>query len=301
MKAHPIAEVFPILDGSHLEQLAESIKTAGQQHAIVVLDGAILDGRCRAAACKLAGVEPKTCQYRGKKDTASLVAYVEAANKHRRHLSPSQLAVSAVKLSRISEANAGQICPVTQKAAAESLGVSERTVKSAAKVIDHAAAPVIKAVEAGEIKVSDAAAVAELPKAEQTAALKAVKKGEAKTLRAAAESVCEATTAEDAVGRELPAALVSVFEVVDEFEEQSKALAKIKKWAEQVAATVPGSYLHAQSFIGQLTAAQKQLKFERPYAVCPYCLAAKKKCEACKGRGFVTKPIYDGAPSEMRV
>lgn len=111
----------------------------------------------------------------------------------------------------------------------------------------------------------------------------------------------EPQPSEDAVGQEIPAKLRNVFTEAEQFATQSRALAAVKKWADEVSITAAGSYLHLQSFVGQLTAAQKQLKFEKPYAVCPYCLAKKAKCEACKGRGFVTKPIYDGAPSEMRV
>lgn len=110
-----------------------------------------------------------------------------------------------------------------------------------------------------------------------------------------------AATVEDTVGQPVPAKLLEVFEAADEFDDQYRAIGAIKKWAEQIAETTHGSYLHAQSFAGHLTAAQKQLKFEKPHAVCPYCQAGKKKCEACKERGFVTKPIYEGAPSELRV
>lgn len=75
--------------------------------------------------------------------------------------------------------------PITQAEAAEAAGVSDKTLRFAEKVAENAAAAVVHAVEQGEVSVSDAASVADLPKSEQTAALKAVKSGKAKTLRAA--------------------------------------------------------------------------------------------------------------------
>lgn len=42
------------------------------------------------------------------------------------------------------------------------------------------------------------------------------------------------------------------------------------------------------------------LKFSRPYTVCPYCDARKKDCEACRGRGWVTKHVHDQAPAKAQ-
>ncbi|MCI0536109.1 MAG: hypothetical protein L0Z50_12865 [Verrucomicrobiales bacterium] len=69
---------------------------------------------------------------------------------------------------------------------AEESGVSERTMDYAAKVADIAAAPVKRGVVSGEFAVSDAAAVAELPKAEQTKIVAKAKR-EGTTLRQAAQ------------------------------------------------------------------------------------------------------------------
>lgn len=105
----------------------------------------------------------------------------------RRNLDASQRAMAYAKLPRKTEgkpkANSANLQSIAELA--ESAGVSERTMADAVKVADKAPAAVAKAVAAGEVKVSDAAAVAELPKAEQSAALKQVTSGKAKTLRAA--------------------------------------------------------------------------------------------------------------------
>ncbi len=117
----------------------------------------------------------------------------------RRNLDASQRAIAYAKLPRNShggERKADQVANLPLDKLAESAGVSKRTMQDAAKVVDNAPAAIVKAVQAGDVKVSDAAAIAELPKAEQTAALKAVKQGKAKTLRAATAEPAEETKAE---------------------------------------------------------------------------------------------------------
>lgn len=60
MKAHPIADIFPLLEGLELQSLSDDIKAHGLIHPIVVHDSMILDGRNRFNACRVAGIEPKT-------------------------------------------------------------------------------------------------------------------------------------------------------------------------------------------------------------------------------------------------
>lgn len=66
------------------------------------------------------------------------------------------------------------------------VNVGGRSIQRAETVTDHAAPEVAAAVNAGTVKVSDAAAVAKLSKKQQRAALKAVESGAAKTLKEAA-------------------------------------------------------------------------------------------------------------------
>jgi len=174
MKAHPIAEVYPMLAGPAFDELVESIRTRGQLHPIYLLDGFILDGRCRFEACKKAKVEPITKEYRGKKDTASLIEFVDAMNDKRRHLSISQRAVAAFKLKKYAEAEGADSAnlPTSNSSVAKQLRVSTRSVGTAGKVVENAAPEVVKAVERGDFTVNDASAVAELPKELQAKAVK---------------------------------------------------------------------------------------------------------------------------------
>jgi hypothetical protein len=81
---HPYADKFPMLPDPELEELAESIRANGLRNPVVITpDGLILDGRNRAAACDLAGVEPHYVIY----DGTDLAEYVIDANITRRNMS----------------------------------------------------------------------------------------------------------------------------------------------------------------------------------------------------------------------
>lgn len=81
---HPYAERFPIqMEG--IEELAEDINANSQRLPIIILDGQILDGRRRMAACKLAKVEPWTRNYVAERDGHPWLL-VLSLNSHRRNL-----------------------------------------------------------------------------------------------------------------------------------------------------------------------------------------------------------------------
>ena len=82
--AHPFAALFPVLATEELNALAVSIGENGLRQPIVLArDGSILDGRNRAAACALIGIDPETVVY----DGDDLAAYVIDANVTRRNMS----------------------------------------------------------------------------------------------------------------------------------------------------------------------------------------------------------------------
>ncbi|MEV6046464.1 ParB/RepB/Spo0J family partition protein [Streptomyces xanthochromogenes] len=90
MKIHPTTAMFPMLDEDELHDLAESIKTLGQHHDIVLdADGVLLDGRNRLAACELAGVKPRFTTYAGNDPKGLILTH----NLVRRSLSKGQRAM----------------------------------------------------------------------------------------------------------------------------------------------------------------------------------------------------------------
>jgi ParB-like chromosome segregation protein Spo0J len=88
---HPIADIFPLMDGAEFDELVVDIKEHGQREHIRLYEGKILDGRNRYRACIAAGYKPLTASLSPEsKETFDPVAYVISANIHRRHLTAEQ-------------------------------------------------------------------------------------------------------------------------------------------------------------------------------------------------------------------
>ena len=83
LTAHPLAEFWPILPDV-LEEVTESIRENGLRQPVVLdVDGQIIDGRTRYAACQALGIEPETMVYEGR----DVLEYIRDANGNRRHIS----------------------------------------------------------------------------------------------------------------------------------------------------------------------------------------------------------------------
>jgi ParB-like chromosome segregation protein Spo0J len=91
---HPVANMFPLMQGEAFDALVKDIAERGLEQDIVLHEGGILDGRNRYRACLKAGVEPRFTKYSG----SDPVAYVISANLHRRHLTREQKRDVIVKL-----------------------------------------------------------------------------------------------------------------------------------------------------------------------------------------------------------
>ena len=93
---HPIASLFPLMDGNDFDALKADIAANGLREAIWLhQDGSILDGRNRHRACIETGTPP---QFRTWSGSGSLIAFVVSLNLHRRHLTSSQRAVVALEI-----------------------------------------------------------------------------------------------------------------------------------------------------------------------------------------------------------
>lgn len=197
--AHPAADLYPMLPEDELRELAEDIKRHGQRHAVIVLGDLILDGRNRALACDLAGVEPRFEQYEGPTDTASLLAYVRSLNLSRRHLTTSQRALIAARAIGMYEDAARErmaaggrggksATPSDPEKARDQAGtdyrVSGRSVSHAKTVLEKGTRELVAAVERGEVAVSTGAELARLSKDSQVRILKSTK-GDPHALREA--------------------------------------------------------------------------------------------------------------------
>ncbi len=148
LQFHPLADIFPKLDGEEFAAVVADIKTNGLRQWIVLFDGAILDGRNRYRACIEAGVEPRFEQYTGNDP----LGYVISLNLTRRHLDASQRAMVAARIANLQDGQRKSASPigergVTQREAAELLNVGKRSVERARQVIDAGTPELIEAVD----------------------------------------------------------------------------------------------------------------------------------------------------------
>ncbi|MGZ6386018.1 MAG: hypothetical protein ACXWOL_11350, partial [Ktedonobacteraceae bacterium] len=151
LEFHELANLFPLIEGEEFAALVEDIRAHGLELPIYMYEGKILDGRNRYRACLEAGINPRYKVYEGD----SPASFVVSMNKHRRHLTSSQLAFSAVELEKLLAveaekrkqatqfgANGGQNNLTTDKGkasaqAASIMGTNQQYVLDAKKVIAH--------------------------------------------------------------------------------------------------------------------------------------------------------------------
>jgi ParB-like chromosome segregation protein Spo0J len=175
---HPLANIFPQVEGPEFADLVADIREHGLYDPIVMFEDRVLDGRNRLRACKVAGVEPVFTVYTGDDP----VAFVVRINLHRRHLDESQRAMVAVKLATLLRAGDNQHSEGLRIGrSSELLNVGERSVARAREVQEHGTPELVHAVERGAVSVSAAADVATLSAQEQR---EIVARGEREILRA---------------------------------------------------------------------------------------------------------------------
>lgn len=283
LKAHPFAELFPLMEGAELAALAEDIKQHGQRAPASILDGMVLDGRNRVKACEMAGIEPKTRVFTG----SDPLGFVLSANLHRRHLTESQRAMVAAKMATLSSgehpksssANLPTSAPRTQGEAAKMLSVSPRLVREARTVLENP--KLAKAVVNGTRTV-------------HAAAKEIRKKQEAKEVR------------RDSTGYAIPEELWPLWDRRDEVQTIltaiSKARGALRAVMEAQGEGEPDPlYFHANVSGAQahLNNAWTSISMALPHATCPVCQGrAKGTCKLCKGSGFIPKHTYDHALSD---
>lgn len=196
---HEAAAIFPLLEGDDLAALAADIKEHGLQTPIELFEAKVIDGRNRATACRLAGVEPRTVAIQ----TDDPVAYVLSANLHRRHLNETQRGLVAQRAREFYDKQAkerqreggkhggekaGRGRPATDRdvdsgsqpyrkppsreQAGAAVGVSGITVDRVRDALKTAEPELVAAMERGEVKANTAKRIATLPPDEQRAVLR---------------------------------------------------------------------------------------------------------------------------------
>lgn len=190
LKRHPYSAVVPDLAVWERDLLRESLTTNGQQDAITLHTGMVLDGWNRYEILVEEGIEPKFAEFQGTDEDARRLVLARICT---RTLSASQRAAVAVDLANL-HAGLGRIpkrgenSPLSNKRVskgklAEEAGVDEKTIKQAAKVKDRAEPEVFAAVKSGQASAADAASIVDEPPEVQRAAVDAQASGRVKTLK----------------------------------------------------------------------------------------------------------------------
>ena len=153
---HPLANIFPLMEGNQLNVLVEDVRTNGLNDEIVLHEGTVLDGRTRLRACIAAGVPYRTVPFKG----TDPIAFVISANVHRRHLTNRQRAIAAAKLSNLPVGRLKENAPIggiSPAATAKFFGVSLRSVQRAATLLQCANPDLVEMITNGRLSISAAA------------------------------------------------------------------------------------------------------------------------------------------------
>jgi N6-adenosine-specific RNA methylase IME4 len=192
---HPLAEIFPLIEGDDFDELVKDIRERGLRERIELLGGRILDGRNRYLACVAAGLIPKelTAPNAGHlkyihsfvpagadlPSEGELIAYVISKNLRRRQLNDDQRRMVAARLvnlkqGRPAEGKTSQIAKISRDGAAKMLTSDVAGIDRARSIISHAVPEVIAAVEQGRVSVAAAAELAAQPVERQAEIVKAL-------------------------------------------------------------------------------------------------------------------------------
>lgn len=199
---HPLADIFPLIEGPDFDDLVADIQRHGLREPIELLDGKILDGRNRYRACVAAKLLPESLDHvtapqlryfhwfvplgAPPRSHDELLAFVLSKNLHRRQLDESQRAMVADNIATLKQGARTDLSPIgemSQEHAARLLNVGKRSVERARVVREHGTPELVHAVEQGHLAVSVAAVAAHLPKDDQRAVVEKARAGQVNAAR----------------------------------------------------------------------------------------------------------------------
>jgi len=131
MKVHPLADLFPQIEGRELEELVDDIRNNGLRVPIVLdREGRLLDGRNRLRACRAAGVEPRFETWDGRGAVAELIVSLNLKRRHR-----AMLAAKLRERKGLFDSRTNWSSGNSADQTAALLNVSPMSVKRAAKLL----------------------------------------------------------------------------------------------------------------------------------------------------------------------
>lgn len=236
---HPLSKKFPRMAPDVFKAFCADIADRGLDKPIELLDGMIFDGRHRYEACLQCDVEPRFVELSEATDGEM---YVRAANALRRHLSQEDIAAWLVER-RNGQPGGSSPTPPSNRELAKKAGIDRKAVDRA-DAIDKKAAPELKAaVEQKIVAPTDAAKILDKSPAVQAKAVERVKKGEAKTVKAAVKG----KRGNERQGR------------IDQFKPLTEILSRMTKAIDKLNESLPGGKFYKQTEAG-LEAAARALR-----------------------------------------
>jgi hypothetical protein len=133
---HPLANLFPLIEGDEFDHLVEDIRANGLRDPIVLLGGQVLDGRNRYRAGMLAervdADDTSSANFRefDPEQDGEPLAFVLSKNLARRHLNESQRAMVAARIANMPGHRPGDKSAnlqTSQPSAARQMNVSKRS------------------------------------------------------------------------------------------------------------------------------------------------------------------------------
>jgi protein gp37/ParB-like chromosome segregation protein Spo0J len=169
LRIHPVADLFPLIEGEEFDLLVADIAEAGLQEPIILApDGqTLVDGRNRYRACEKAGREHTFRTLSDQYTEERIIQLIISANLRRRHLDVGQRAMVAVEIEKAyaAEARPGTRTDLlpnlargnggSRARAAKDVGVSNGAVQQA-KRIAQVAPDLAERVRRGGQSLNDA-------------------------------------------------------------------------------------------------------------------------------------------------
>jgi ParB-like chromosome segregation protein Spo0J len=152
-ETHELADAFPLMDDHRLRSLVDSIRMNGQRRPIVLHEGKVLDGRHRYLACLTAGIEPAFEEFGG----CDPIQFVWDENGERRDLTDWQRAQAVTYLEGVEKQIKKRLRNKNQR---ELPAMDDKTEEKVAFINDNASPELRAALDAGEVHLSQAAALA---------------------------------------------------------------------------------------------------------------------------------------------
>ncbi len=289
--------LLPMSTQDELVALEQSLLSEGCRDPILVTkNGTVIDGMTRFVVCTKRGIPFETKEVNFADRKAARIWILEN-QLGRRNLTDAARIDAALRLEK---ERAGGNFPRRNHAgnAGKMAHVDEKTVRNFQKADASPVKELGRMMKAGEVSIDAASKVATLtPKKQERIVIKGPS-----AVRAAAAKVRHQEPV--AIKKESP---LPDSQLMDD---ALLALGRFKglmvelvgsEDTEKTGDACGGHLLeYRQDILRSLDTIRHNIKTCRPYAVCPYCEGGAKKCEGCKGIGWVGKAIYERSPKEFQ-